>query len=318
MAKQIDQVEFTSYFCARPQNFAWFLGAGTSRSAGLPMATDIIWDLKRQYYCREENQDIERQDIQNEAVQARIQSFMDARGFPEQWADNEYATYFEKFFGTDKERQRRYFRFILSDENVSLSVGNRVLGGLIASGLTKVVFTTNFDSVVEKSVAEVGEMSIAAFHLEGSHAANEALNNEEFPIYCKLHGDFRYENIKNLPADLVKQNEKLGTCLLNAANRFGFVVAGYSGRDASIMRLLRNVLEGDNAFPHGLFWTGLKGGVVHPAVERLLQEARRKGVNANYIEIETFDALMLRLWRNLDQKPGDLNAKVHKRPILPQ
>ena len=312
MAKQIDQEKFTSYFCARPQNFAWFLGAGTSRSAGLPTATDIIWDLKRQYYCREENQNIEQQDIQNEAVQARIQSFMDARGLPEQWADDEYATYFEKIFGTGKERQRRYFSSILSEEKVSLSVGNRVLGAFIASGLSRVVFTTNFDSVVEKSVAYVGAKSIAAFHLEGSHAANEALNNEEFPIYCKLHGDFRYDNIKNLPADLVQQNEKLGACLLNAGNRFGFVVAGYSGRDASIMKLLHNVLEGDNAFPHGLFWTGLKGGVVPPAIERLLQEARKKGINANYIEIETFDALMLRLWRNLDHKPVDLNAKVQK------
>jgi hypothetical protein len=54
----MDQKQLTTIFCARPQNFAWFLGAGTSRSAGLPTATDIIWDLKRRFYCREENQDI--------------------------------------------------------------------------------------------------------------------------------------------------------------------------------------------------------------------------------------------------------------------
>ena len=312
MVNQIDQTEFTSYFCARPQNFAWFLGAGTSRSAGLPTAMDIIWDLKRRYYCREENQQIERQDVQNQAVQTRIQSFMDARGFPEQWADDEYATYFQKIFGADREHQRRYLRSVLSEEKVFLSVGNRVLGALIASGLSRVVFTTNFDSVVEKSVAEVGAKSIAAFHLEGSHAANEALNNEEFPIYCKLHGDFRYDSIMNLPVDLEQQNEKLGECLLNAGNRFGFVFAGYSGRDASIMELLHSVLESGNAFPHGLLWTGLKGGKVPPSVERLLQEARNIGINANYVEIETFDALMLRLLRNLDQMPVDLKAKVKR------
>ena len=163
MARQIDQAELTSLFCARPQNFSWFLGAGASRSAGLPTATDIIWDLKRRHYCREENQEIERQDVQNEAVRARIQSFMDANGFPEQWADGEYAVYFEKIFGEDRERQRRYMRAMLSEERVSLSVGNRVLGALIASGLSRAVFTTNFDSVVEKSVAEVGEKSLAAF-----------------------------------------------------------------------------------------------------------------------------------------------------------
>ena len=312
MAKLINQVELTSLFCTRPQNFAWFLGAGTSRSAGLPAATDIIWDLKRRHYCREENQEIARQDVQNKAVQARIQSFMDARGFPAQWAENEYATYFEKIFGADKERQRRYLQGILSEERVSLSVGNRVLGALISSGLTRAVFTTNFDSVVEKSVAEVAGASLSAFHLEGSYAANRALNNEEFPIYCKLHGDFRYDSIKNLPADLARQNDELAACVVNAGRRFGFIVAGYSGRDASIMKLLHSVLDGSNAFPHGLFWTGLKGSQVPPAVEKLLQRAEARDVNARYVEIETFDALMLRLWRNIDTKPAELNAKVQR------
>src|ERR1700744_193865 len=95
----LDQGEFTSIFCARPQNFAWFLGAGASRTAGLPTATDILWDMKRRFYCREENQEISRQDIQNDAIKDRIQSYMESRGFPEQWADNEYPAYFEKIFG---------------------------------------------------------------------------------------------------------------------------------------------------------------------------------------------------------------------------
>lgn len=315
MAKRIDQLELTSLFCARPQNFAWFLGAGTSRSAGLPTATDIIWDLKRRHYCREENQRIERQDIQNEAVQARIQSFMEARGFPAQWAEDEYATYFEKIFGADKERQRAYLRAFLSEEKVSLSVGNRVLGALISSGLTRIAFTTNFDSVVEKSVAEVSGESLSAFHLEGSSAANKAMNNEEFPIYCKLHGDFRYDSIKNLPKDLATQNNALSDCVVNAGQRFGFVVTGYSGRDASVMQLLRSVLDGGNAFPHGLLWTGLKGSAISPAVDQLLQEAEKAGVQARYVEIETFDALMLRLWRNLDQKSAELDAKVQKTDV---
>jgi len=312
MAELIDQAELTSLFCARPQNFAWFLGAGTSRSAGLPTATDVIWDLKRRHYCREENQEIARQDVQNEAVQARIQSFMDARGFPERWADDEYATYFEKIFGADRERQRRYLKGMLSEDRVALSVGNRVLGALISSGLTRIVFSTNFDTVVEKGVAEVSGGSLSAFHLEGSSAANQALNNEEFPIYCKLHGDFRYDSIKNLPADLARQNDALAACTVNAGRRFGFIIAGYSGRDASIMKLLRTVLDGDNAFPHGLFWTGLKGSPIPPPVNQLLEEAAAKGVNARYAEIETFDTLMLRLWRNIDNKPADLNAKVQK------
>jgi tetratricopeptide (TPR) repeat protein len=183
----------------------------------------------------------------------------------------------------DKERQRKYLKGILSEERATLSVGNRVLGAMIAGGYCRAAFTTNFDSVVEKAVAEVAGQSLSAYHLEGSHAANQALNNEEFPIYCKLHGDFRYDSLKNLPADLATQNAALAECLLNAGNRFGFIVTGYSGRDQSIMDLFRAVLNTNNPFPHGLFWTGIKGSAPRPAVDELLQQARAKGIAYQYL-----------------------------------
>jgi hypothetical protein len=141
----MDQSELTRVFCERPQNFAWFLGAGSSRTSGLPTAIDIIWDLKRRYFCREENEKISRQEVQIEAVKSRIQSYMLSKGFPEEWASEEYTTYFEKIFGTDKERQRRYLSSVLSEDKTSLSVGNRVLGAFLSTGLTRAVFTTNFD-----------------------------------------------------------------------------------------------------------------------------------------------------------------------------
>jgi hypothetical protein len=72
----------------------------------------------------------------------------------------------------------------------------------LREGFRRAVFTPNFDSVVEKAVVEVSCQSLSAHHLEGSHSANKALNNEEFPIYCKLYGDFRYDSLKNLPGDL--------------------------------------------------------------------------------------------------------------------
>jgi hypothetical protein len=313
----MDQKHLTNIFCARPQNFAWFIGAGASRSAGLPTATDIIWDLKRRYYCQEENQDVSRQDIQSDAVKARIQAFLDSRGFPAPSAPEEYATYFEKIFGDDLERQRRYLHGILSEDKVTLAVGNRVLGALLASGLSRAAFTTNFDTVVEKAVAEVSGKSLAAFHLEGPHAAWQAINNEEFPVYCKHHGDFRYEKLKNLPQDLKEQNEELAKAFAIASGRFGFIVAGYSGRDASIIDMFRTALAAPNPFPHGLYWAGLSTSTPLPAVDELLREAQAKGVEAHAVTIETFDSLMLRLWRNIADKPQAMDAKVRKAHFTP-
>lgn len=311
----MNQSELTGIFCERPQAFAWFLGAGASRTSGLPTAMDIIWDLKRRYYCKEENEEVTRQEAQIEAVRSRIQSYMLSRGFPEEWAPEEYTTYFEKIFGSDKERQRKYLSGILSEGQASLSVGNRVLGAFLSSELTRAVFTTNFDSILEKAVAEVSGNSLSAYHIEGSRSATNAINNEEFPIYCKLHGDFRYDSVKNLEDDLRVQDKELAACMKIASSRFGFIVAGYSGRDASIMALFREALDGQNPFPHGLYWTGIKGSAAPKEVEDLLESSRSKGVTAQYVEIETFDALMLRLWRNTPNKRVDLDKKVRKSQI---
>jgi SIR2-like domain len=308
----IEQAQLTGILCERPQNFAWFLGAGASRSAGLPTATDILWDLKRRYFCQQENEDISRQDVQLEAVRSRIQSYMASKGFPAEWAPEEYSTYFEKIFGDDRERQRRYLAGILAEDKASLSVGNRVLGAMLTSGLSRVAFTTNFDSIVEKAVAEVCGNSLSAHHLEGSRSAAQALNNEEFPFYCKLHGDFRYDSVKNLTADLATQDAELAKALKIAVSRLGFIVAGFSGRDESVMTLFREALDAPNAFPHGFYWTGIKGVPVVPAVEDLLSAARARGVKAGHVAIETFDALMLRVWRNLPGRSPELDRKVRK------
>ncbi|WNV10968.1 SIR2 family protein [Tardiphaga sp. 709] len=308
----MEQSEFTAIFSERSQNFAWFLGAGASRSAGVPTANDILWDMKRRFYCQQENQEILRQDLQSIAVKDRIQSYLESRGFPALWEDGEYERCFEQIFGSDKERQRRYIHAILGEENVSLSIGNRVLGALIGSGASRAVFTTNFDNVVERSVSEVSGKAIAAFHLEGSHNAQSALNNEEFPIYCKLHGDFRYDSLRNLPAELKKQDADLASCFTAAGNRFGLIVCGYSGRDQSVIDLINSVLETHNPFPHGLYWSVLKGSEPIPAVQKLLDRARARGVNADVIFIETYDAFMLRLWRNLPTKSQEMDLKVRR------
>ena len=107
-----------------------------------------------------------------------------------------------------------------------------------ACGL-QTAFTTNFDEVLEKAFALVTGNNLAAFHLEGSYAALDAVNAEKFPVYAKIHGDFRYQSIKNLSADLLHNDEALRRAFVAPAARCGLVVAGYSGRDDNVMQMLR-------------------------------------------------------------------------------
>jgi hypothetical protein len=115
------------------------------------------------------------------------------------------------------------------------------------------------------------------------------LNAERFPLYAKVHGDFRYQSIKNLPPDLIRNDTEIQKCFLAASTRFGMIVSGYSGRDENVMSMFRTALDQSNAFPHGMFWTVPRLGDVSQSVQDLITFARRKGVNAYLVEAGTFD-----------------------------
>lgn len=307
---------FIQHYIANASQMMWFLGAGTSRTAGMPTAMDIIWDLKLGYYCREENQDIKTHDINNERIKTRIQAYMDSKGFPALWSPEEYTFYFELTFGTDYLAQQKYLAQQLHRDKISLNTGHRALAGLIALKLARIVFTTNFDEVIETACVKVGGEVIPTFHLEGSYAAINALNAEQFPFYAKIHGDFKYQSIKNLAADLVSNDREIQRCLIAAAARYGMIVSGYSGRDANVMSMLREAVEQHNAFPAGLFWTVTNIKKVEPVVTEFISFAVSKGINAHVIEAGTFDSMLSKIWRQLPGRTDALNKKVNTASTL--
>ena len=311
----IDEKGFLQHFTRNAAHIMWFLGAGTSRSAGLPTAEDIIWDLKRRYYCLHENQSLQLHDISNKAIKNKLQTYFDSKGFPEKWSPEEYSFYFQQSFGDDYEAQRKYIREVLAEERLSLNVGHRALGALIAMGLARIVFTTNFDDVIELAYADVSGKNLTHFHLEGSYAALAALNDERFPIYAKIHGDFRYKSIKNLESDLLSNDEEIRKCFLASAVRYGLVICGYSGRDDNVMAMLSEAIEQNNAFPHGLFWTVPRLAYASERVTEFISHARSKGVSANLVETGTFDEMLSKVWRNIEGKPQELEAKVRRTSV---
>ncbi|WP_428239531.1 SIR2 family protein [Gynuella sp.] len=282
----------------------------------MPTATDLIWNLKRRYYCLQENQDIQRHDISKSAIQQRIQSYMDSQGFPALWSNEEYSFYFELIFDDDYATQQAYINKALSPERISLNVGHRALAALIELQKARVIFTTNFDEVIETAYAGVSGKSISPFHLEGSYAALDALNTENFPIYAKIHGDFKYRSIKNLSQDLQSNDAEIQKCFIAAACRYGLVVSGYSGRDSNVMSMFEAAMNQNNAFPHGLFWTVPRLSSAEKPVLELIERARDKGINANLVETGTFDIMLSRIWRQIEDKPDSIDSKVKNSGFL--
>ena len=308
---------FIRHFVQNAPQLMWFLGAGASRTAGMPTATDIIWDLKRKYYCLKENQDLQTHDINKQAIRRKIQDYLDSQGFPALWSAEEYSFYFDLTFGEDYDSQQKYINDQFASQKISLNIGQRVLAAFLEMGLTRVVFTTNFDEVIETAFSAVTDKSLASFHLEGAYAALDALNAERFPIYAKIHGDFRYKSIKNLASDLVNNDKEIQKCFLAASNRYGIIVTGYSGRDANVMAMFRSALEQNNPFPQGLFWTTPRLSDVAESVSELINSAGEKGVHAQIIEIGTFDIMLSKMWRQLPEKSDKLELKVRTAKARP-
>lgn len=309
-APEIKEIDFRQHIAQTGKQLMWFLGAGGSRSSGLPTATDLTWDLKLRHYCARENQDVVAHDVSNRAVQARIQTYMDSKGFPPLWDPTEYSFYFELVFGKDYTAQQRYLADALATERISSTIGHRALAALLHLGLARIIFTTNFDEVVESAYASIAGKNLTTFHLEGSYAALEALNAERFPFYAKVHGDFRYQTVKNLSEDLLHNDREIQKCLVAAAARFGMIVSGYSGRDGNVMAMFREAIDQNNAFPSGLYWTVTRISFVEASVRELMGYAHSKGVKGGIVETGTFDEMLAKIWRMVAEKNPDVDAKV--------
>jgi hypothetical protein len=113
----------------------------------------------------------------------------------------------------------------------------------------------HFDPLVADACAKAydGTGHLTTVALDAPDLARDVLNGDRWPTEIKLHGDFRSRRLKNTGGELRQQDAILRDLLVGACGRSGLIVAGYSGRDDSIMDAFE-VLEKTSPFPGGLFW----------------------------------------------------------------
>jgi hypothetical protein len=136
------------------------------------------------------------------------------------------------------------------------------------------------------------------------HAA-ELIGEGRWPVEVKLHGDFRSRRLKNTSDELRHQDVRLRQLLVDSCRRHGLVVAGYSGRDVSVMDALEEALEVDGAYPAGLFWLHRGEDEPFERVGQLLSRGAAAGVEASLVRVENFDEALrdiVRLVTNLERR----------------
>lgn len=304
---QMGVADFLRAYQMRAGNIMWFLGAGASRAAGIKTAGDMIWDFKqnlfRSYKKLPPNAIT---DPGDPAVQHKLQRYFDGlSGFPAGGTADEYAQYFEATYPSAADR-RAYL-----DQLIKLgkpTYGHLALALLMRHGCCRIVWTTNFDRILEDAAAKIygSTNDLVVADLGEPMKITDALNANRFPIYGKLHGDYHSIALKNTNEELRHQDAEMRRAFIQACKTNGLAVVGYSGRDASVMEALKEALDEGRGFPNGLFWFKRSSEQPFEAVTDLISEARRLGVDAHLINNETFDELLSDLVRFLPETANKL------------
>lgn len=293
--------DFSRRFSMRGGNLMWFLGAGASAAGGIPTAWDMIWDFKQRLYVSQTRTSPKAvSDISNPFIQQEIQSHINNTNiYPPPGSPEEYARLFEAVFPNENDR-RTYLDGKITGAKPSYA--HIALATLMKADKARLIWTTNFDPLIADGCAKVygGTGSLSTIILESASMLPDTMNNGRWPAEIKLHGDFRSRNLKNTPDELRQQDATLRGALEEACNRWGLVVAGYSGRDDSIMDTLEGALDKSTPFPAGLFWLNRGDGEPLPRVSNLLKKAATKNVDGGLVAIESFDEALRDLIRLID------------------
>jgi tetratricopeptide (TPR) repeat protein len=139
---------------------------------------------------------------------------------------------------------------------------------LMQTGYVDRVLTTNFDLLVMRACALVGE-----FPAVYDFAASQFLNPADIPSKAvfHLHGQRTGFVLMNTPAECEKQSERLGPVFQDAGRGRVWIVVGYSGENDPVF----DHLAGVDRFDNGLYWVGYQDSEPASHVsEKLLTEGK--------------------------------------------
>lgn len=201
-------------------------------------------------------------------------------------SDLKYSFWFNKY-STSSEDIHSFLTELMNKKNPSEAY--ILLADLFVNNMFSVAFTTNFDNLLAESLSLLGIRSKEIWF--DTNTVDNTLSKTS-PNIVKLHGDYMYNNTKNLSSETRHLSKSLLYQLENVLSKCGLITIGYSGTDNSIMYALEN-LSLQYSFP--LFWCELEDKIKKDEVSWRARNLVLNSSNSFFIPIKDFDSLIEKL-----------------------
>jgi len=283
---------------ANPAKYALLVGAGGSKSAGIPLANEMVEMIARDWL---------EIDLCRAATPEEIDHCLAT--------DPRFGSYESAvaMLGEHRAAHADYIRKLVAGR--SPSEGHYALADLVAYGYFQRIFTTNFDRLIERALALSRwglDPCILTPHM------NCGVHEADLPIVVKLHGDCRFSNIRSLSAQTRQLEGSVSDAFADALHHLGLVVFGYGGSNDSIMRPLERMIRRRHSFPLGIYWLLREGVKEPPRVEELRQLGHdRYGERVTIVRIKSFDEFLTTLRDHLCRVNGYGPTPTPPRPKVP-
>ncbi len=209
------------------RRFILFCGAGISRDASIPTASDILIDLKKRIY----QQEIKRVSFDEGEFKKWISE-------NKQYEKMGYSESLDHLFPGIEQRRVYLNSFFEGKEPGEV---HRLIAKLVKIGVFRFIITTNFDNLIEKALDEEGlkdRYSVISTDDQAKHS--DSWDKVETCRIYKLHGDKDQGLIRNTISELDNLGEHLKKDFQELIDRHGVIVIGYRGADAGVMKCFEN------------------------------------------------------------------------------
>lgn len=286
------QLAFSIY--SNPGVYVLLIGSGVSRAAGIPTGWEIMLDLIRKIGTVSGEKEIEN---------------------PEKWYWDKYKeepTYSNlvKRLACTQEEQRGILREYFEPNEEEREAGekqptkaHKAIAKLVKEGYIKLILTTNFDRLLEKTWEEEGVSDYQVISTKDKMKGMTPYTHRVTIV--KLHGDYIDGEMKNTPEELSKYSKEKNKLLDKVFDDFGLIVCGWS---AMYDKALRNALYRRKNRRYSIYWT--VRSKFSSEVEELI-----KFLEANLITIKGADTFYEELSNKIEalegyNKPHPLSSAI--------